>query len=150
MYQDRKFDSWKNGLIYLIIEILMPIIPIIIYITTNKNYNNYLYVLLLTVIISFFYEVAQSNNNCSKFLKIENIICLSFLGIMFVMNLFMLIYYSEVEKSAFGIWDYILISMFLIPIIATIVEIVRAVIVFLQTNEYRTNGNNLVAGASTV
>lgn len=153
MYQERMFDTWQEGILHLVIVIAIPIIPIIIYMITKGTSDTYLYVLLLTVIISFIYEFFhRPSNKCSRFLKVESIICTSTLAIMFVWALFMLTYASDNEREDISIKasDFVLISLFLVPIFITVIEIVRCIIIDFKSSDFQPQENNLVKGASGV
>ena len=147
MYQERKFDTWKEGLIYLVIIIAIPLIPVIIYMKTKEPKDNYLYILLLSVIFSFCYEFIRANNNCSTFLKLENIICCVVLAGMFICDFYLMVYYAETSKDKLVKADYILVFLFLVPVISTIVEIFRAVIADINANKNKAQ-QNIVDGAS--
>ena len=154
MYQERMFETWKKGLLHLAIVIALPIFPIIIYMITENNRDSYLYVLLLTVIVSLLYEFMNlPNTRCGIFLRVENIICCISLTIMLIWNLFSLLFTYErgnTSPEAISITDCILVSLFIIPIIVVIIEIGRCIKLDIESSKYPPSDNNLVKGASTV
>lgn len=153
MYQERKFETWRQGLLNLAIVIAMPILPIIIYMITENKCDSYLYVLLLTVIVSFIFEFMNSpNGECSTFLKVENIICCVDLFIMLIWALFGLLFTQSNGYScnALGIGDYILLSLFGVPIVITLIEIVRCIINDINSSKFQPNKKNIVKGAALV
>lgn len=154
MYQERMFETWKKGLLHLVIVIALPIIPVIIYMFTECVSNSYLYVLLLTVIGSFLYEFMNlSNSNCNVVLKIESIICSVFLIIMLIWDLFSLLFtYSGENNTGVPIKtsDYVLVSLFIIPVIVVIIEIIRSIIYDIKASQFTPTEKNLVKGAATV
>ena len=144
------FHTWQEGLVHLIVVMAIPLLPVVIYVMTESVSDSYLYVLLLTVIISFAYEFFRMPTKCSIFLKIENIICCLTLGAMFIWTLFLLTYASGSEgNESISISDYVLISLFVVPIIATLVEVVRCIVFDIKSNRNTPNDNNL-KGAATV
>ena len=75
-YKGRMFSTWKEGLLHLAIVVAFPIFPIIIYMLTDRNHDSYLYVLILTVVVSLLYEFMKSPGaQYSLSLTIETIIC---------------------------------------------------------------------------
>lgn len=150
MYQERMFHTWQEGLIHFIVVVAIPLVPIVIYMMTKSTSDSYLYVLLLTVIISLAYEFLSMPQKCSTFLKVENIICCSILTIMFIWTFFLLNYSSGSEaKERIGVADYILVFLFIIPVIVTIIEIVRCVVFDIKSSKVSPDDNNL-KGAATV
>ena len=152
MYQERKFETWKQGLLNLAIVIAIPIIPIVIYIITENKCDSYLYVLLLTVIVSFIFEFMNSpNGTCSKFLKVENIICCIDLFIMLIWSLFGFLFTQSLDScNSLTTGDYALLAMFGVPIVITIIEIVRSIINDVNSSKFKPNKNNIVKGAEFV
>lgn len=153
MYQERKFENWRQGLLYLAIVIAMPILPIIIYMITENKCDSYLYVLLLTVIISFLFEFMSSPNSaCSTFLKVENVICCVDLLVMLLWAFFRLLFTQSNGYScnSLGIGDYILLSLFGVPIVITLIEIVRCIINDIKSSKFEPNEKNIVKGAALV
>ena len=150
MYQERMFHTWQEGLIHLIVVMAIPLVPIVIYMMTTSTSDSYLYVLLLTVIISFAYEFLSMPKKCSAFLKVENILCCSTLAIMFIWTFFLLNYSSGSEgNESISVADYILVSLFIIPVIVTIIEIIRCIVFDINSSKVSPDDNNL-KGAATV
>lgn len=153
MYRERKFDTWQDGIIHFVITIMMPLLPIVIYLLNEDNTNNYLYVLLLTVIISFAYEFTNYKERCSTMLIIENILTCIALAILFIWDVFMLTYVGSqgVTIDSIGLKEYIMVSFFSVPIIVTIVEIIRTIKYDIDCSKNPPNENkNLVNGAAKV
>lgn len=152
VYKERKFESWVEGLLYLAIVIVIPIFPVIIYMITNGESDSYLYILLLTVIISLIYEFMNGySRNCSIWLKVEHIVSSVVLILMLLITVFLLflIVSQGYETKDFETIDYILPSLFLVPVINTIIEIIRCIVYDIQANGYHLGKNNL-KGASKV
>lgn len=154
MYQERMFETWKKGLLYLAVVIAMPILPVIIYMITGSVGDGYLYVLLITVIGSFVYEFMNfPSEKCELILKTENIICCVTLTIMLVWDLFLLLLtYSNENNIDENIKTsvYFLVGLFGIPVIIIIIEIIRCVVLDVQSSKYKLDKNNLVKGAREV
>lgn len=120
---------------------------------TSAKSDAYLYILLITVIVSFLYEFMNSPSTaCSMFLKIENIVCSFTLIIMLIWSTYRLMFMQSANPSEKNIQtgDYFLLSLFAVPIIITLVEIIRCVICDIQSNIYKPSKNNIVKGAATV
>lgn len=153
MYRDRKFESWQAGLLHLAIVIAIPIFPVIIYAITNGQSDSYLYVLLLTVIISLLYEFMNINGgNCSMWIKVEHIVSSVVLILMLLATVFLLfLSFSQSDDSVvYEIGNNILLSFFFVPVTATVIEIIRCIIYDIQANNYQSAKNNNLKGASTV
>lgn len=152
MYHERMFDSWKQGLLYFALVIALPIIPIIIYMFDESADNNYLYVLLLAVVASFLYEFMNvSSGRCSTFLKVESVICSVSLSVMLIWDVYSLLFtYSSKNSVGVGTGDYVLVSLFVFPVVVVIIEIVRSIIHDITLNKYPPAENNLTKGAATL
>lgn len=176
MYRDRMFETWKKGLIHLTIVIAIPILPIIIYMITEPKWNGYLYVLEITVAVSLAYEFLKfPNEECSKILKTENIVCCVNSVVMIIWAFFLLLLtYTDKDDIVEGATDaekvvgaenvvestitnndiktsaLILVFLFVIPIIVTIIEIIRCIILDFKISKFQPCENNLVKGARGV
>lgn len=152
MYQERKFETWKQGLLNLAIVIAIPIIPIVIYMITENKCDSYLYVLLITVIVSFIFEFMNSPNGaCSTFLKVENIICCIDLFVMLIWSLFGFLFTQSLDScNSLAAGDYVLLALFGVPIVITIIEIVRSIINDVNSCKFKPNKKNIVKGAAFV
>lgn len=159
MYKERMFNTWRIGLLYFAIIVVMPIIPIIIYIHTEGAGNPYLYVLILMVIAPLLYGYINPNptyEDCGTLLKIESILCSVILIIMLLGDLFLLfLSFTNEEGPPDGIdmsmYSKILISLFAVPVITTIIEIIRCIILDLKSGSYLpSKEKNIATGASNV
>lgn len=170
MCSDRMFETWKKGLLHLTIIIIIPILPIIIYMITEPKWNGYLYVLVITVAVSFAYEfIFFPNEKCSKMLKVENIVCCvnSIVMIIWAFFLLLLTYTdkNDIAKGDNGVENItegaistgdiktsavILVSFFVIPVIITIIEIIRCIVHDFDINKFQFGENNIVNGAREV
>lgn len=153
-YQERKFDTWSKGLIHLIIVIIIPIVPIFVYLFTN-DIGNYLYFLIFTVILSLGYEFLNSNINCSIWIKIENIISALSLSVLLVWDLFMILLLNtnnnSFDNDVFLCQTICWLFVFSVPIIATSIEIIRSIVAYIKTGEFSIDKNrNLVNGAKGI
>ena len=146
MYIERKFENWIAGLVHLAIVIVMPIFPVAIYMITKGQSDSYLYVLFLTVIFSFAYEFTNGYiRNCSLWIKIETIVCTATLILMFLATVFLLYLSLEAKDGSlnFGVFNIILLSLFIVPIIVTIIEIVRSIVYDIEAGKFSLDENNL-------
>lgn len=154
MYIDRKYSTWREGLIHLVVVIAVPIIPVIIYMIDKGQRDSYLYVLLLTVIFSLLYEfMSNPKAACSKWIKVEGFVSSVALILMLLISTFLL-YLSFTNSNSipaeFTRWDCLFLSLFSVPIIATVVEIVRCFIYDIDADKYQPDTNNNLNGASKV
>ena len=146
MFRERRFENWQKGLLHLVFVIMLPILPVIVYILSNGKSDDYLYVLLLTVITSLIYEfMGGYSRNCSKWVMAEDIVSSVVLIVMLLMTIFLL-FLSISQGSApqsFGAVDYILFFLFLVPVISTVIEIIRCIGCDIQASGYKPGKNNL-------
>lgn len=156
MYRERMFETWKRGLIHLAIVVVMPIIPVIIYLITEGAGRTYLYVLILTVIFSFLYEyLSPSYRKCGVFLKIEGIICSGVLTVMGLGSFFLLLLLVTVEDGNtvsidLAFWSKILVALFGVPVIFTLIEIIRSFVYDLKSGGFLPDDENIARGAANV
>ena len=174
-YKGRMFSTWKEGLLHLAIVVAFPIFPIIIYMLTDRNHDSYLYVLILTVVVSLLYEFMKSPGaQYSLSLTIETIICCVSLSVMLLWSVFSLLYTYEnttdVIQDATNVFqnvtnavqntpntvqtlsvgDWVLVSLFIFPIGVVIFEIGKCIVLDIKASKCVISENNLVKGASTV
>lgn len=158
MYKERKFKSWEEGLIHLIIVIAVPIIPIAVYMIAQGKSDSYLYVLFVTVIISLLYEfISGYSGPCSKRLKLEKLVTVISLVVVLLASIFFLflslaqggVLTLGNKQISLGWVNGILLCFFLAPVICTIIEIIECIRYDLKKSEYQLDENNL-KGASTV
>lgn len=156
MYKERMFATWQIGLLHLAIVVGMPIIPVVIYLLTEGAGKAYLYALILTVVVSFLYEYMNpSYKNCGKLLKVESIVCSVVLILMLLGSIFLLfLSFTAEEGDSTGIniafWSNILVAMFSVPVIFTIVEIIRCIAYDVNSGGYLPDDENIVRGAANV
>lgn len=156
MYKERMFATWKVGLLHLAIVVVMPIIPVAIYLCTEGAGKAYLYALILTVVVSFLYEYMNPPyEDCGKLLKIETIVCSGVLILMLLGSVFLLFLSFMVEDGDstginIALWSNILVAMFSVPVISTIVEIIRCIAYDLNSGGYLPDDENIVRGAANV
>ncbi len=172
MYRERMFETWKEGLLHLAIVVVIPILPIIIYMITEPKWNGYLYVLVITVTVSLAYEFINfPDENCGKILKAENIVCCVNSMVMIIWALFLLLLTytnkadvvegatdannaagveSAITTNDIKVCAFILVFLFVIPVIITIIEIIRCIILDFNISKFQPSENNLVKGAREV
>lgn len=156
MYKERMFETWRIGLIHLVIVVGMPIIPVVIYLITEGTGRAYLYALILTVVVPFLYEYMNPPyDDCGKFLRFESILCSVVLVLMLLGSLFLLfLSFTVEEENLTGInlafWSNILIAMFSVPVIITIIEIIRCIVDDFNSGGYWPDDENIVRGAANV
>lgn len=156
MYRERMFETWRIGLLHLAIVVAMPIIPIVIYLLTEGAGKAYLYALILTVVVSFLYEYMNPPyKDCGKLLKVENVVCSGVLIIMLLGSIFLLfLSFTARERDSIGInmalWSNILVAMFSVPVISTIIEIIRCIAHDIKSGGYLPDDENIVRGAANV
>lgn len=146
MYRERKFENWVTGLIHLAIVIVIPIFPAIIYMITNGKSDSYLYVLLMVAVISLIYEFMSGyNGNCSMWLKVECVASsVALIGLLLVSIFFL--FFSFAEGSGpkdLTVGDYFFLAPFLVPVAATVTEIIRCIVYDFQASRYQPDENNL-------
>lgn len=156
MYKERMFTNWKIGLLHLAIAVGMPILPVIIYLYTEGSDKAYLYVLILTVVASFLYSYMNPPySDCGKVLKVEDFLCSMVLILMLLGSLFFLLLSFTVEGGLSSVidvafWSKILVAPFIVPIITTVIEIIRCFVNDFQSGGYSPDDENIVRGAADV
>lgn len=151
-YKERKFQEWRSGLLYLLIVIFMPIVQVTVYVFSKMN-NTFFFTLIITTTVSLIYEFYNSERNCSTILKIENIIVTIDLYFMLACSLALVFYINNVQnatKCSFKIHKSILLILFVIPVITTFIEIVRAICSDLKNKKYAPAETNIVDGARNI
>lgn len=150
MFQGRMFNTWKDGFLHLILSVVVPIIPIIVYMSSEKKSNSYLYLLIFTVILSLLYDFYRLSDVCSLSLKVESIISCVVLFIMLIWSIMALYtYIGNGEKSlsqSIGIADWVLLSLFAVPAGIIIIEIIRCIILDIKSVKH-SDDNNLKGAA---
>lgn len=155
---ERKYLTWREGIIHLIIGIILPLVPVVVYVMNGGYASTYYYILLLTVIVTFLYEFLRSYNSCTKILKIENFITTVIMVVMAVWDFILLVQVAEKSSvSTQGVMpnlmdksDFVLASLFLEPIIVTIVEVLRAFVFECRQDALEPSEENIVDGAGKV
>lgn len=156
MYRERMFETWRIGFLHLAIVVVMPIIPVAIYLLTEGAGRAYLYALILTVVVSFLYEYMNPPyKDCGRFLKIESAVCSGVLIIMLLGSVFLLfLSFTAEEGDSTGIdiafWSNILVAMFIAPVISTVIEIIRCIAYDIKSGGYLPDDENIVRGAANV
>lgn len=154
--KERMFETWRIGLLHLAIVVVMPVIPIIIYLVTEGAGRAYLYALILTVVVSFLYEyMGPSYKDCGKLLKAECIVCSAVLILMLLASLFLLFltFAQEDGKLAsinIALWSGVLVAMFGVPVITTVIEIIRCAVHDLESGGYLPDEENNMRGAAHI
>ena len=154
MYKERMFDTWTRGMLHLVIEVFLPIFPIMVYVLNHGTGESYLYVLLLTVLVTFLYEMMLPTEEVrSTFLKVESIVCITALIIMLLGASFLLLAISTSES---GVSDWMkdmcfwLLWGFVAPVLITVIEIIRAARWDIKFGKYQLEKQNIVRGAGNV
>ena len=154
MYIERKFRKWQNGLLHLFISICVPIIPVVVYMLSERKSNSYLYVLLITTLVSLVYEfLSTETSNCSIWIKWENIVCSALLLIANTIACFLLfLSFSKTQplSEELKTLDIILAFSFLAPIVSTLIEIIRSFAYEIEKSRFQPDEQNLVDGAGNV
>jgi len=158
MSKARMFKSWKIGLLHLVIVVIVPVIPIIIYLITEGAGKAYLYTLILAVTASLQYEYANHPyKNGSRILILEDFVCSVALVLILLGSLFLLFLSFAVENGQFSghetdirTWTIRLIFLFVVPVITTVIEIIRCIVADIQANEYQPEEENIARGAGNV
>ncbi len=152
--KERRFETWRIGLLHLAIVVVMPVIPVIIYMITEGTGKAYLYALILTVVVSFLYEyMGPSYQDCGRLLRVECIVCSAFLILMLIGGLFLLFLLFAQEDGILvnvdiAFWSGVLVAMFSVPLITTVIEIIRCVAHDLETGGYLPDEENNMRGAA--
>lgn len=153
-YKERMFTTWKEGLLHLAIVIAFPIFPIIVYMLTDRSHNSYLYVLILTVVVSLLYEFMKAPiSRCSIYITVETIVCCVSLFIMLLWSFFsLLLTYENTGDTTqtLTVWDWVLVSLFIFPIGTVVFEIFRCISYDIEASKYPPSDDNLVKGASAI
>ena len=151
-YYERKYVTWRDGLLHLVITILLPLIPVIVYIISDNKANVYYYILLATVVVSFMYEFLNTYKYCSRILKIENFVTSTALIIMLVWDLVLMIIKASkpVDALPMSVVDYALSLMFLVPVIVSFIEVIRSFIYDLKEERVDLPNENIANGAKEV
>lgn len=151
-YYERKYVTWKDGLLHLVITILLPLIPVVVYIISDNRANVYYYILLVTVVVSFMYEFLNTYKYCNRILKIENFVTSTVLIIMLVWDLVMMIIKASrpSEAPVMSFADYVLSAMFLVPVIVSVIEVIRSFIYDMEEKRVDLPNENIANGAKEV
>lgn len=151
MYVERRFENWRIGLVHLVIVVVLPIFPIVIYVMTHEKSDNYLYILLLTEIISLIYEFMGGYTQfCNIWIKVETFTTCFVLVVMLLVTAFLLVLsISQGNTSnSLGVVDNTLLISFSVPIVSTLVEIIRCVVYDFRVGTHPEGKNNLKGAAA--
>lgn len=150
MIKERLFDTWEEGLFYLIFSLFMPLLSLIVYLVLDKTITIYLYALLLTIIITLLYELFKIKE-CGARVFIEKIISICTLVVMFFWNLGLLFYYSQSKSKPVLSWQEIVITcLFIIPIAVIINEIRCCIVNTYLVKKNKISNTNLIEGGGHV
>ena len=151
-YEKRMFKEWKEAILYIAIVMVIPLLPIIVFVRNNSNDLKYYHVLVLCVSISFAYEfIKKPINNCTFCLKLEYIICSVFAVISSTWTLVLLtLCVNDSNKTTINFCDYLPALLFFVPLIIVIFEIIKVIIHTLQESRYPLPERNLAKGAKNV
>lgn len=152
MRDERLFTTWEEGLVYLLFVVLIPIIPLLVYLVMNTSeITAYFYVLILAVLVPLVYEFFNIKYHNIRVL-FEKLVILVLLIVILVWDIGLLFFHIQSDTAHTISWQEIVIVVLLCgaPFITILVEIVCCIINSIKEKKQLIDEDNLVKGGGHV
>lgn len=138
-----KFDSYILGFVCLVIVCILPAISPVVYLVNNKN-GVMPYLLILVAIAGILYEYPP-DKEAEKIIKVEQVAVYIWSFLFLIVDLVIFVIRADTETYTYICIDYCLMGYVIVPLIVTIIEIIRSTKEYFNSNSNNNDNNNLIA-----